>query len=126
MFRIQEEDEYYLYVIKRDGQIEGTQKTILSGLYKVSPRYSEVNITSDGMFKIRAKLLATTSQKYINKESNYIFIMAYYDTIRIFDQINGRPIIEYKDLDNPYLDGRFGFQSFRQGDVSFNDIEVLY
>jgi hypothetical protein len=126
IFRMQSEDEYYLYTIKRDGQSDGTQKSLLSGLYKVSPLQSEINMSSDGMFKMRAKLLATTTQKYSGTESKYIFIMVSENTIRIYDQINGTPVIEYTDIDNPFLTGGFGFHVFKQGQVNFSDIEVLY
>jgi hypothetical protein len=126
MFRMQGEDEYYLYTIRREGQPDGTQKSLMSGLYKVSPLFSEISMSSDRMFTIRANLLATTTQKYTSTESKYIFIMLTENTIRVYDQINGNPIIEYVDNDNPFMNGGFGFHVFKQSQVNFSDIEVLY
>jgi len=126
MFRIQGEDEYYLYTLKRDNLSVGTQKSLISGLYKISPLYSEMDLVSDGMYKIKAKLLATTEQKYVADESNYVYIVLTQDTIRIYNQINQRPMIEYTDTDAPLMTGGFGFFVFNQDSVNFSDIEVSY
>lgn len=126
IFRMQSEDEYYLYTIRRNVSTEGAQNTLMSGLYKISPRYSEMNMTSDGMFKLRGKLLMPTPQTYTGTETNFVFVMAYHNTIRIYDKYGGQPLIEYTDNESPFLRGSYGFHVFKQAEVNFSDIEVEY
>jgi hypothetical protein len=126
MFRVEGEDEYYLYTLRRDNPVNGTQKSLISGLYKISPQYSEIPLVSDEMYKLRGKLLATTSQKYTETESNYVYIVLTENNIRVYSQINQRPIVEFTDVDSPLLSGGFGFFAFNQSNVNFSDIEIQY
>jgi hypothetical protein len=126
IFRMQSEDEYYLYTITRENQPNGSQMNLFSGLYKVSPQFSEMNMTSDGMFKLRARLLKSTTQTYKPGENRFVHIMAFSNRIRIYDTVGGLPLIDYVDVENPFLTGSFGFHVFKQAEVNFSDIKVLY
>ena len=126
IFRMQGEDEYYLYTIRRKNIDKGIVYPMLSGLYKISPKYSEIDISSDGLHKVRGKLLSTTEQTYLSDENNCIFIMMYHNRIRIYDKVGGYPIIDFTDTDSPLLDGSFGFSIFNQSNVEYTDIEISY
>ncbi|ALN97728.1 hypothetical protein Bp8pS_049 [Bacillus phage vB_BpuM-BpSp] len=125
IFRYKNEKEYYLYTIKRDNSIEDEKDILLSGLYKISPDYSEINIDKGKSLQIRGKFLASTKQTYNNNKLS-IFITLFNNKIRVYDKIGGFPLVEYTDNKDPFLKGKIGFQTINQSDVIFDKLEITY
>lgn len=126
-FRQKDKDDYYLYVIKKEIEKSTLKRSIISGLYKINKNFDKIPICDDSKYCLNAKLLSLTKQNYFYNQDNLILINFNNNVIRIYDSFDMvKPIINYKDFKDPYLEGGIGFFTFNLSNATFSNTRLEF
>lgn len=91
----------YVYMLKMKNEYTNSSKSLLSGLYKLSPDAENIDIDSDGLnFKNLIKI-ADTSQNITGNSniSTFVKIITRGNNIKIYDEKTALPLIDYYDAE---------------------------
>lgn len=128
VFKKENNDKYYAYILTLENQYGNTEKCLVSGLYEIDPKLEDINLSDNGTDIIRGKLLKETTQSLTGTSYNhtYVRILVSESLVSVYSGLSNDTLVLQSIIQGHASNTRYGYLFYNIDDPLIDDIIIRY